>query len=51
VHQGVDLHLGVVERHRRGLLHLPVDDLTHPRVQAHLGVVKGHRVMGQCSHL
>lgn len=36
VHERVDLQLGVLERVRRGLLHLPVDDLPNPSVQAHL---------------
>lgn len=37
MHQRVDLELCVVEGVRGRLLHLPVDDLPHPRVQAHLG--------------
>lgn len=37
MHERVDLELRVVEGVRGRLLHLPVDDLPHPRVQAHLG--------------
>lgn len=37
VHERVDLELRVVEGVRGRLLHLAVDDLPHPRVQAHLG--------------
>lgn len=37
MHQRVDLELCVVKGVRGRLLHLPVDDLPHPRVQAHLG--------------
>lgn len=37
MHERVDLELRVVEGVRGRLLHLAVDDLPHPRVQAHLG--------------
>lgn len=37
MHECVDLELRVVEGVRGRLLHLAVDDLPHPRVQAHLG--------------
>lgn len=36
VHQCVDLELGVFERVRRRILHLPVDHLSNPGVQTHL---------------
>lgn len=36
LHERVDLQLGVVERVQGGLLHVPVDRLTHPGVEAHL---------------
>lgn len=38
MHQCVDLQLGVVERVQGGFLHVPVDRLTHPGVEAHLGI-------------
>lgn len=36
MHQRVDLQLGLVERVRRWVDHVAVDDFAHPRVQAHL---------------
>lgn len=36
VHQCVDLELGVFERVRRRVLHLPVDHLSDPGIQTHL---------------
>lgn len=36
VHQCVDLQLGLVERVRRWVHHVAVDDFAHPRIQADL---------------
>ena len=36
VHQGVDLELSLVERVRRWMHHVAIDDFTGPRVQTHL---------------
>lgn len=51
LHECVDLQLGVVERVQGGLLHVPVDRLTHPGVEAHLrswGGEKGAKIR-KCS--
>lgn len=49
MHECVDLQLGVVERVQGGLLHVPVDRLTHPGVEAHLRSWGGMGRRGQKS--
>lgn len=51
LHQCVDLQLGVIERVQGGFLHVPVDRLTHPGVEAHLGISNTGRKNEMRTHM